>query len=103
MQANSIEVEFPNDLYHKIGAIASENFETTREYIIKVVSDSIREELELRDIKRQIASKYAADEISYESLKTLLGVKEAERIRIYRETIFESLREADEVAKRLRE
>jgi hypothetical protein len=103
MQANSIDVELPNDLYNKIGTMASERFETTREYIIKVVSDSIREELELRDLKRQIASKYAADEISYESLKTLLGVKEAERIRIYRETILESLREADDVAKRLKE
>lgn len=103
MQTNSIDVEFPNDLYHKVGTIASEHFETTKDYIIKVVSDSIREELELRDIKRQIASRYAADEISYESLKALLGVKEAERIRIYRETILESIREADDVAKRLKE
>lgn len=103
MQANSIDVELPNDLYNKIGAMASERFETTREYIIKVVTESIREELELRDLKRQIASRYAADEISYESLKTLLGVKEAERIRIYRETILDSLREADDVAKRLKE
>lgn len=96
MQVKSIDVELPDDLYRKVGTVASERFETTREYIKKVVSDSIREELELREIKRQIASKYAADEISYESLKVLLGVKEAERIRIYKETILESLREADE-------
>lgn len=86
-----------------IGAVASEHFETTKEYIQKMISDSVREELELREIKRQIASKYAANEISYESLKTLLGAKEAERIRIYKETILESLREADNVAERLKE
>lgn len=103
MQSRSIEVEFPEDLYRKIGRVASEHFETTREYLKKMVSDSIREELELREIKRQIASKYAAGEISYESLRTLLGSKEAERIRTYKETILESLREADVVAERLKE
>lgn len=103
MQDRSIEVELPEDMYHKVGAVASAHFETTNEYIKKLISDSIREELELKEIKRQIASKYAADEISYESLKTLLGAKEAERIRIYKETILESLIEADNVAKRLKE
>jgi len=103
MQAKSIEVELPEELFRKVGTVASEHFETTKEYIQKVVSDSIREELELGEIKRQIASKYAANEISYESLKTLLGAKEAERIRIFKETILESLREADNVAKRLKE
>ncbi len=103
MQANSIEVELPEDIYRKIGAVASAHFETTNEYIKKLISDSVREELELKEIKRQIASKYAADEISYESLKTLLGAKEAERIRIYKETILESLIEADNVVKRLKE
>ncbi len=103
MQVKSIKVELPEDLYRKVGTVASEHFETTDEYIKKVISDSIREELELRDIKRQIASRYATDEISYESLKTLLGSKEAERIKIYKETILESLREADDIAKRLKE
>ncbi len=103
MQTKSIDVELPADLYHQVGAVASEHFETTRGYIKKVISDSIREELELKEIKRKIASKYAANEISYESLKALLGVKEAERIRIYRETVLESLREADDVAERLKE
>jgi len=50
-----------------------------------------------------LASRYAADEISYESLKDLLGAKEAERLRIYNDTILESFREADIVAKRLKE
>jgi len=101
MPAKSIEL--PEDLYLKVGAVAREHFETTGEYIKKVVSDAVREELELRDIKRQIASRYAAGEISYESLKTLLGFKEAERIRIYKETILESLKEADDVVERLKE
>jgi len=101
MQSISLRVELPEDLFKKIGSVASEHFETTGEYIKKVVSESIREELELGEIKRQIASKYASDEISYESLKSLLGSKEAERVRIYRETILESLLEADAVAKRL--
>lgn len=103
MQSKSIEVELPEDLYRKVGRVASEHFETTKEYIRKVVSDSILEELELKEIKRQIASKYAADEISYESLRMLLGPKEAEGVRIYKETILESLREADDVAERLKE
>ncbi|MDP3103602.1 MAG: hypothetical protein Q8M95_03230 [Candidatus Methanoperedens sp.] len=103
MQDRSIEVELSEDMYHKVGAVASAHFETTNEYIKNLISDSIREELELKEIKRQIASKYASDEISYESLKTLLGAKDAERIRIYKETILESLIEADNVAKRLRE
>ena len=103
MQAKSIIVEFPEELYLKVGAVALEHFKTTREYILKVISDSVREELELGDIKRQIASKYAEEKISYESLKTLLGAKEAERIRIFKETIQESLREADNVAQRLKE
>lgn len=103
MQDRSIEVELTEDMYHKVGAVASAHFETANEYIKKLISDSIREELELKEIKREIASKYAADEISYESLETLLGAKEAERIRIYKETILESLTEADNVAKRLKE
>jgi hypothetical protein len=102
MQSISLRVELPEDLFHKIGSIASEHFETPRGYIEKVVSESIREELELKEIKRQIASKYASDEISYDSLKSLLGSKEAERVRIYKETILESLLEADTVAKRLK-
>jgi metal-responsive CopG/Arc/MetJ family transcriptional regulator len=101
MQAKSIEL--PEDLYLKVGTVARERFETAGEFIKEVVSNAIREELELKDIKRQIASKYAAGEISYESLKTLLGSKEAERIRIYKETILESLKEADYVAKRSKE
>ena len=48
MRASSIDVEFSNDLYHKIGTIASEHFETRKEYIKKVVPDSIGEEFELR-------------------------------------------------------
>lgn len=99
----AIEVEIPEDLYHKVGAVASEHLETMKEYIEKVISDSIREEIELKDIKKQIASRYALGEISYESLKSLLGSKEAERIRIYKETLLESLREADDVAERLKE
>lgn len=99
----AIEVEIPEDLYHKVGAVASEHLETMKEYIEKVISDSIREEIELKDIKKQIASRYALGEISYESLKSLLGPKEAERIRIYKETLLESLREADDVAERLKE
>jgi len=103
MQTKSIKIELPEQLYYKIGVVASGRFETIKEYINKLISESLREELELGDIKKQIASRYAADEVSYESLSALLGVKEAERIRIYRETIFESLREADDVAKRLKE
>lgn len=99
----AIEVEIPEDLYHKVGAVASEHLETMKEYIEKVISDSIREEIELKDIKKQIASRYALGEISYESLKSLLGSKEAERIRTYKETLLESLREADDVAQRLKE
>lgn len=98
----AIEVELPEDLYHKVGVVASEHLETAREYIQKLISESIREELELKEIKRQIASRYASDEISYESLKSLLGSKEAERIRTYKETLLESLREADAVAERLK-
>lgn len=101
MPAKSIEI--PEELYQKVGAVASEHFETTKEYIQKLISDSIREEVELKEIKRQIASKYASGEISYESLKSLLGSKEAERIRLYKETLLESLREADVVAERLKE
>ncbi len=99
----AIEVELPEDLYHKVGAVASEHLETAREYLQKLISESIREELELKEIKRQIASRYASDEISYESLKSLLGSKEAERIRTYKETLLESLKEADAVAERLKE
>jgi len=87
----------------KVGAVASEHCESVREYIKNVILSSIREELELKDIKKQLASRYAADEISYESLKDLLGAKEAERLRIYNDTILESFREADIVAKRLKE
>ena len=103
MQTKSIKVELPYDTYLKVGAVASEHFESAREYIKNVISDSIREELELKDIKKQLASRYAADEISYESLKALIGVKEAERLRMYKETILESFKEADIVAKRLKE
>ena len=102
MSVKSIELELPEDLYVKIGTVASEHFETEHEYMREVISEYIREELELKDLKRQIASKYARDEISYESLKTLLGSKEAERLTTYKETILESLLEADEVAKRLK-
>lgn len=102
MQTKSITVDFPYDTYLKIGNIASEHFESTKEYIKKVVSDSIHEELELKDIKKQVASKYAADEISYKSLQNLLGNEEAERLRIYKETILESFNEADAIAKRLK-
>ena len=101
MQTKSITVDLPYDTYLKIGAIASEHFESAKDYIKKVVSDSIREELELKDIKKQVASRYAADEISYESVKNLLGNEEAERLRIYKETISESITEADIIAKRL--
>ena len=103
MQTKSIKVELPYDTYFKVGAVASEHFESAREYIKNVISDSIREELELKDIKKQLASQYATDEISYESLKALLGVKDAERLRIYKETILESFKEADIVSKRLKE
>jgi len=102
MPVKSIELELPDDLYMKIGAVASEHFETENEYLQNVISGAIREELELNCLKREIASRYARGEISYESLKTLLGFKEAERIRSYKETISESLLEADEVAKRLK-
>jgi hypothetical protein len=103
MQTKSIKVELPYDTYLKVGAVASEHCESVREYIKNIILNSIREELELKDIKKQLASRYAADEISYESLKDLLGVKEAERLRIYNDTILESFMEADIVAKRLKE
>lgn len=102
MQTKSINVELPYDTYLKVGAVASEHFESARDYIKKVVLESIREELELKEIKKQVASRYAADEISYESLKTLLGSKDAERLRIYKETIIESYIEADVVASGLK-
>jgi len=103
MQTKSIKVELPYDTYLKVGAVASEHCESVREYIKNVILNSIREELELKDIKKQLASRYAADEISYESLKDLLGAKEAERLRIYSDTILESFMEADIIAKRLKE
>ncbi|MCD4844537.1 MAG: hypothetical protein K8R25_08630 [Methanosarcinales archaeon] len=96
-------MELPYDTYLKVGAVASEHCESVREYIKNEILNSIREELELKDMKKQLASRYAADEISYESLKDLLGAKEAERLRIYNDTILESFREADIVAKRLKE
>ena len=52
-------------------------------------------------MQKQVVPRYAADEISYESVKNLLGNEEAERLRIYKETILESFNEADAVAKRL--
>jgi len=98
----AIEVVLSENLYHKVGIAASEHLETTSEYLQKLISESIREELELKEIKRQIASRYASDDISYESMKSLLGYKEAERVRIYKETLLESLREADAVAETLK-
>ena len=53
-------------------------------------------------MQKQVASRYAADEISYGYVKNLLGNEEAERLRIYKETILESFNEADIVAKRLK-
>ena len=102
MPVKSVELELPEALYLKIGAAASERFETENKYLQNVISDAIREELELNHLRREIAPQYARGEISYESLKTLFGFKEAERIRTYKETISESLLEADEVAKRLK-
>ena len=84
MPVKSIELELPDDLYMKIGAVASEHFETEKEYLQNVISDAIGEELELNCLKREIASRYARGEIGYESLKTLLGFEEAERIRTYK-------------------
>ncbi len=101
MQVKSIELRLSEDLYMKIEAVASEHFETEQKYMQNVISDSVREELELKDVKRQIASKYAEGKISYESLRSLLGSKEAERLKVYKETILESFLEADEVAKGL--
>lgn len=102
MPVKSIELELPEDLYMKIGYVASEHFKTESEYLQNVISDSIREELELNDLKREIASKYASDEISYESLRTLLGSKEAERLKTYKDAIVESLVEADAVVQGLK-
>lgn len=75
MQAKSIELRLYEDLYVKIGAATSEHFETAQGAIQNVFSDSAREELELKDVKRQIASGSAEDNISYESLGPLLGYK----------------------------
>ena len=52
-------------------------------------------------MQKQVASRYAADEISYGSVKNLLGNEEAKRLQIYKETILESFSEADIVAKGL--
>ncbi len=73
----------------KTGAVASEHFKTEKEYPQNVISDTIREELELNCLKQDIAARCARGEIGYESLKTLLGFKEAEWIRAYKETILE--------------
>ena len=102
MQTKSITVDFPYDIYLKIGAIASENFKSAGEYVKMIILDSIREELELKYIKKQVVSEYSANKISYESLKILLGNEEAERLRVYKETILESFNEADAIAKRLK-
>jgi len=99
MPVKSVELELPEALYLKIGAAASERFETENKYLQNVILDASRDERRLNHLKREIASRYARGEISYESLKTLLGFKEAERIRTYKETISESLLEADEVAR----
>ena len=53
-------------------------------------------------MQKQVVSRYAADEISYETLEHVLGNEETERLRIYKETILESFNEADIVAKRLK-
>ncbi|NIA23549.1 MAG: hypothetical protein GWP03_05270 [Proteobacteria bacterium] len=102
MSVKSIELKLPEDIYTKIGTVASGHFETKNEYIRNVISYFIRGKLELKDLKRQIASKYTSGEISYESLKTLLESKEAERLKTYKETILELIPEADEVTNRLK-
>ena len=102
MQTKSIIIDLPYGTYLKNWAVASEHFQSPREYIKKIVSNSIREEFELKNTKKQVASRYGANEISYESLKTLLGNEEAERLRIYKETVLESFSEADAIAKRLK-
>jgi hypothetical protein len=43
MPATSIELRLYEDLYMKIGAVASEYFETAQGYVRNVVSDSARE------------------------------------------------------------
>ncbi len=62
MPVKPIELEFPEALYLKIGAAASERFETENEYLHNVISDAIREELELNHLKQDVASRYARGE-----------------------------------------
>lgn len=102
MQTKSIIIDLPYGTYLKIEAIASKHFKSPRKYIKTIVSDSIREEFELKNIKKQVAPEYSTNEISYEYLKNLFGNEEAERLRIYKETILEPFSEADAIAKRLK-
>ena len=102
MPVKSIELKLPDARYPEIGAVASEHFETKNKYTQNVISDAVIEKPELNHLMRDAASGYARGEISYESLKTMFGFKEAEQIRTYKETTSKSLLEADEVAKRLK-
>ncbi|MFQ6072889.1 MAG: hypothetical protein ACE5KT_09360 [Methanosarcinales archaeon] len=82
MAVKAIQIEVPEEMYQKIGLSAREQRKTRIEYIKKVISDSMKQENELKDLKRRIASKYASNEISYESLEELLGSQDAERIKL---------------------
>ena len=97
--SSSKRVQFraPEQLIEQADVLATAEDRDRTDILIEALRAYLRESSESDDVKRDIANAYYEEIIDYEEMKTLLGPKEAENLRLLKDQL-ENRELAEEVA-----
>lgn len=96
-----IAIELSEDLLRKLDQL-SEGKPYIRSALVKeAIKEFIHRELDLQELKKVIVERFAQGKISFDDLAELLGYREAKKLQIYKDMLFQGLEDAAQAARRL--
>jgi len=94
-----IAIEISEQLLKKLDQLSNEKPYIRSILIKKAIKEFIHRELDLQEVKKLIVEQFAEGRVSFDDVAELLGYREAKRLQLYKNMLFQGLDDAAQTAR----
>ena len=95
-----IAIKISEQLLKKLDQLSNQKPYIRSILIKEAIKEFIHRELDLQEVKKLIVEQLAEGRVSFDDVAELLGYREAKRLQIYKNMLFQGLDDAARIARR---
>jgi len=93
-----ITIKTPERLVEMIDLLAKKHFETRSAYLRDIIVENVVREYETVELRERIIDEWLKGNLRYPEIESLIGKNEAEKIKVFRNTLEKSISRAKKLA-----